>query len=71
MKIGMPLSYAGGFRETADRLLTEFEDVGLDLVMLAEAYSYDSVSRSATSPRAPSGSSCRRASSTSTRAARP
>ena len=44
MKIGMPLSYAGGFRETADRL-TEFEDVGLDLVMLPEAYSYDSVSQ--------------------------
>lgn len=44
MKIGMPLSYAGGFRETADRL-SEFEDVGLDLVMLPEAYSYDSVSQ--------------------------
>lgn len=44
MKIGMPLNYAGGFRETVDRL-REFESVGLDRVLLPEAYSFDSVSQ--------------------------
>ena len=44
MKIGMPLSYAGGFAETVEALL-EYESVGLDMVLLPEAYSFDSVSQ--------------------------
>jgi F420-dependent oxidoreductase-like protein len=44
MKIGMPLNYAGGFAETVDEL-REYEDAGLDVVMMPEAYSFDSVSQ--------------------------
>jgi F420-dependent oxidoreductase-like protein len=44
MKIGMPLSYAGGFAETAQRLRA-FEDVGLDVALVPEAYSFDGVSQ--------------------------
>jgi F420-dependent oxidoreductase-like protein len=44
VKIGMPLAYSGGFNETAEEL-REFEAVGLDLVLLPEAYSFDSVSQ--------------------------
>ncbi|ABW13949.1 putative oxidoreductase [Parafrankia sp. EAN1pec] len=44
MRVGMPLKYSGGFTETvAD--LRDFEAAGLDLVMLPEAYSFDSVSQ--------------------------
>jgi F420-dependent oxidoreductase-like protein len=44
MKIGMPLSYAGGFKETVEEL-REFEDAGLDLVLVSEAYTFDSPSQ--------------------------
>lgn len=44
MKIGMPINYAGGFAETVEELV-EFEAVGLDLVVLPEAYSFDAVSQ--------------------------
>src|SRR5215212_11680056 len=44
MRIGMPMAYGGGFAETADAL-TEFEAVGLDIVFVAEAYSFDAVSQ--------------------------
>ncbi|MEU9064705.1 LLM class F420-dependent oxidoreductase [Streptomyces sp. NPDC048430] len=44
MKIGMPLSYSGGFVETVAQLV-EYEAAGLDLVLLPEAYSFDSVSQ--------------------------
>jgi F420-dependent oxidoreductase-like protein len=44
MKIGMPLSYAGGFKETVEEL-REFEAVGLDIVLLPEAYTFDAVSQ--------------------------
>jgi F420-dependent oxidoreductase-like protein len=44
MKIGMPLNYAGGFAETVEEL-REYEDAGLDVVMMPEAYSFDSVSQ--------------------------
>lgn len=44
MKIGMPMSYAGGFAETVEELV-EFEAVGLDTVLVPEAYSFDSVSQ--------------------------
>jgi F420-dependent oxidoreductase-like protein len=39
----MPLSYAGGFAESA-RLTAELEKVGLDTVWVAEAYGFDSPS---------------------------
>jgi len=44
MKIGMPMSYAGGFKETVAEL-QEFEAVGLDIVLLPEAYTFDAVSQ--------------------------
>jgi len=44
MKIGMPLSYSGGFKETVAHLV-EYEAAGLDMVLLPEAYSFDSVSQ--------------------------
>ncbi|MFT4265269.1 MAG: LLM class F420-dependent oxidoreductase [Nocardioides sp.] len=44
MRIGMPLGYAGGFIEVVDRL-RDFEEVGLDLVYLPEAYTFDAVSQ--------------------------
>jgi F420-dependent oxidoreductase-like protein len=43
MQISMMLSYAGGFKESAD-LVAELEKVGLDLVWVAEAYGFDSPS---------------------------
>ncbi|WP_416968315.1 LLM class F420-dependent oxidoreductase [Streptomyces sp. 4F14] len=44
MRIGMPLSYSGGFKETVG-LLRDYEKAGLDIVFVPEAYSYDAVSR--------------------------
>jgi len=44
MKIGRPLSYAGGFTQTVEEL-REYEDVGLDIVLLPEAYTFDAVSQ--------------------------
>jgi F420-dependent oxidoreductase-like protein len=44
MRIGMALNYAGGFAETADELV-DFEKAGLDIVFVAEAYSFDAVSQ--------------------------
>jgi F420-dependent oxidoreductase-like protein len=44
MRIGMALNYAGGFRETAAEL-ADFEQAGLDIVFVPEAYSYDAVSQ--------------------------
>jgi F420-dependent oxidoreductase-like protein len=44
MRIGMALNYAGGFKETAAEL-GDFEKVGLDIVFVPEAYSYDAVSQ--------------------------
>ncbi|MGO8826619.1 MAG: LLM class F420-dependent oxidoreductase [Acidimicrobiales bacterium] len=43
MKLSMQLSYAGGFAESA-RQAAELEKVGLDVVWVAEAYSYDAPS---------------------------
>ncbi|HLN04909.1 MAG TPA: LLM class flavin-dependent oxidoreductase, partial [Acidimicrobiales bacterium] len=40
MQISMMLSYAGGFRESAERV-AELEKVGLDLVWVAEVYGFD------------------------------
>jgi F420-dependent oxidoreductase-like protein len=44
MRIGMSLSYASGFRETAAEL-ADYEKAGLDIVFVPEAYSYDAVSQ--------------------------
>jgi F420-dependent oxidoreductase-like protein len=44
MRIGMMLSYSGGFAETVAEL-TEHERAGLDVVWVPEAYSYDAVSQ--------------------------
>ena len=43
MKLSMTLSYAGGFAESA-RQAAELEKVGLDVVWVAEAYSFDAPS---------------------------
>jgi F420-dependent oxidoreductase-like protein len=43
MKLGMPLSYAGGFKEAAQQV-ADLESAGLDTVWVAEAYGYDGVS---------------------------
>ena len=44
MRTGIFLSYAGGFREAADQVV-EFEKAGVDIALVAEAYSYDAVSQ--------------------------
>ncbi|MFC7505867.1 LLM class flavin-dependent oxidoreductase, partial [Nocardioides sp. GCM10030258] len=44
MRLGMIIDYSGGFAETVE-LLQEYERNGLDLVAVAEAYSFDSVSQ--------------------------
>ncbi|WP_106398501.1 LLM class F420-dependent oxidoreductase [Actinocorallia populi] len=44
MRIGMPLGYAGGFKESVAELV-EYEKAGLDIVYVAEAYSFDGVSQ--------------------------
>jgi F420-dependent oxidoreductase-like protein len=44
MRIGMSLNYAGGFAETVAEL-GDYEKAGLDIVFVAEAYSFDAVSQ--------------------------
>jgi len=44
MRIGMALNYAGGFTETAAEL-ADYEQAGLDIVFVPEAYSFDAVSQ--------------------------
>ena len=44
MRVGMILNYAGGFSETVKEL-TDFEAAGLDIIFVAEAYSFDAVSQ--------------------------
>lgn len=44
MRIGMQLSYSGGFKEAAQDII-ELERAGLDLAVVAEAYSFDAVSQ--------------------------
>ena len=43
MKLSMPLSYAGGFKQSAAQA-AELEAAGLDMVWVAEAYGFDAVS---------------------------
>ncbi|MET9089935.1 LLM class flavin-dependent oxidoreductase [Streptomyces sp. NPDC004237] len=42
MRIGMPLSYSGGFKEAVDEL-RDYERAGLDIVFAPEAYSFDAM----------------------------
>jgi F420-dependent oxidoreductase-like protein len=42
MQLSMQLSYAGGFQEAADQVVA-YEQAGLDMVWVAEAYGYDAV----------------------------
>jgi len=44
MRIGMPISYSGGFADTVDQI-AEFESAGLDVLFVAEAYTFDAVSQ--------------------------
>jgi F420-dependent oxidoreductase-like protein len=44
MRIGMPLSYSGGFKETVEEL-ADYESAGVDIVFVPEAYSFDAVSQ--------------------------
>src|ERR1044072_7865928 len=44
MRTGVFLSYAGGFREAVEDVV-ELEKVGVDIALVAEAYSYDAISQ--------------------------
>jgi len=44
MRTGIFLSYADGFKEAADQVV-ELEKVGVDIALVAEAYSYDAISQ--------------------------
>ena len=44
MRTGIFLSYSGGFREAVEDVV-ELEKVGVDIALVAEAYSYDAVSQ--------------------------
>jgi F420-dependent oxidoreductase-like protein len=44
MKLGMPIAYAEDFEKTVDHIV-EFEQVGVDRVMIPEAYGFDAVTQ--------------------------
>ena len=44
MKLSMQLSYAGGFKEAAKQVV-DLEKAGLDVVWVAEAYTFDAISK--------------------------
>ena len=44
MRLSMNLSYAGGFKETVQQV-ADLERAGLDVVWVAEAYSFDAISQ--------------------------
>jgi F420-dependent oxidoreductase-like protein len=44
MRTGIFLGYAGGFREAAEQVV-ELEKLGVDIALVAEAYSYDAISQ--------------------------
>jgi F420-dependent oxidoreductase-like protein len=44
MRLGMMMDYAGGFAESVKEL-ADFERAGLDIVLVAEAYTFDSASQ--------------------------
>jgi F420-dependent oxidoreductase-like protein len=44
MRVGISLDYSGGFREAVDHVV-ELEKTGVDVALVAEAYSFDAVSQ--------------------------
>ena len=44
MKVSMSINYSGGFKEAAQRVV-DLEKAGLDVVWIAEAYSFDAISQ--------------------------
>jgi alkanesulfonate monooxygenase SsuD/methylene tetrahydromethanopterin reductase-like flavin-dependent oxidoreductase (luciferase family) len=44
MRTGIFLNYSGGFHEAVDHIV-ELEKAGVDIALVAEAYSYDAVSQ--------------------------
>ena len=44
MRTGIFLNYAGGFLEAVDQVV-ELEKIGVDIALVAEAYSYDAISQ--------------------------
>jgi F420-dependent oxidoreductase-like protein len=44
MKLSMAINYSGGFKEAAQRVV-DLEKAGLDVVWVAEAYSFDAISQ--------------------------
>ena len=44
VRIGIALDYSGGFNEAVDRIV-ELEKAGIDIAVVAEAYSFDAVSQ--------------------------
>lgn len=44
MRTGIFLSYAGGFKDAAEQVV-ELEKVGIDIALVAEAYSFDAISQ--------------------------
>src|SRR4051794_20771721 len=44
MRLSMNMSYAGGFKETVQQIV-DLEQAGLDIVWVAEAYSFDAISQ--------------------------
>jgi F420-dependent oxidoreductase-like protein len=44
MKLSMSINYSGGFKEAAQQVV-ELEKAGLDVVWIAEAYSFDAISQ--------------------------
>jgi F420-dependent oxidoreductase-like protein len=44
MRIGVGISYSGGFQEAVDRVV-ELEKVGIDVAVVPEAYAFDAVSQ--------------------------
>ncbi|AQA01655.1 LLM class F420-dependent oxidoreductase [Mycobacterium sp. MS1601] len=44
MRTGIFMSYSGGFRQAAEQVV-EFEKLGVDIALVAEAYSYDAISQ--------------------------
>src|SRR6201993_3301862 len=44
MRVGISLDYSGGFREAVDHVV-KLEKAGVDVALVAEAYSFDAVSQ--------------------------
>lgn len=44
MRVGIPISYSGGFNQTVSEIL-DYEAAGLDIALMPEAYTFDAVSQ--------------------------